>query len=1005
MQLQSNRSRDVRPRAILLASLAGACLGTTALAQVVQIGPQRADANKLFLRSATVDIDQRSLALEKIRPDRRAKSFVIQLDGAMTPERRAALEDAGVDLGAYLPANAYFADLSEADAQRLRALEFVRWADEYRPDWKLAPEVINQRRQYATPERQAIDADGKIVLNVALFEDADLNAAQDAITGIPGTQFKFIELVDDQHVLTVITAKGALRALSQIEQVQFIEEAPEVTPRNSTTRWIVQTNVSGDTPLYDAGIRGEGQIVAVVDGRVDQNHCSFNTTPNKILNYNSSPGSDFHGTHVAGTVVGDAGVNDDTRGIAYKGQMVFDTIPSFTESAFLSVLNQHHNQGARIHTNSWGDDFTTSYNGLPRAIDVYSHENEDGLVLFAVTNGSTLRNPENAKNVLAVGASRDTPSQDQHCTAGIGPTADGRRKPEIYAPGCSTRSASASSGCGTTSLTGTSMACPAVAGTAMLARQYYMDGFYPSGVANSGDAITPTGSLVKATLLNSTRDMTGISGFPSNLEGWGRVTLDDTLFLPGDSRRMVVRDVRHAQGLSTGGIDTSSFNVNSQGDPLRVTLVWHDAPAAFGASFTPVNNLDLVVTAPDGTVYRGNNFSNGTSASGGIADEINNVEQVLVPNPQLGSWTVSIEGTEVNDGPQGFALVSTGDISEGPQPLSVRIDTDVPALLPPDEALEVLFTIDPGDDTLVPGSPALNLDLGDGTFQRIPADLVAGETYSVMIPGADCDDAPAFFVTAAGEDTGAITSPPGGADNALSYNIGVITTVFTDDFETDTGWTVTNDPSLTDGAWERGIPLGGGDRSDPPTDSDGSGQAYLTDPADGNSDVDGGPTILTSPAFDLSGLSEATISYDRWYENSDPTDFFVVEISDGGPWVEVEDVSPTSNGSWVTRTVNVSDFVDLTSDVRIRFATADEPNDSVLEAGVDAVSVTSFTCESTAPCLGDCDDSGTVDFNDLTEMLFAFGDPAGIEACDADGNGVVDFNDLTAALFLFGPCE
>jgi hypothetical protein len=226
-----------------------------------------------------------------------------------------------------------------------------------------------------------------------------------------------------------------------------------------------------------------------------------------------------------------------------------------------------------------------------------------------------------------------------------------------------------------------------------------------------------------------------------------------------------------------------------------------------------------------------------------------------------------------------------------------------------------------------------------------------------------------------------------------------------DDFESDTGWTVTNDASLTAGAWERGLPLGGGDRSDPATDSDGSGQAFLTDPADDNTDVDGGPTILTSPAFDLSGLAEATISYDRWYENSDTSDFFTVEISDGGPWIEVEDVGPTSNGSWVTREINVSDFVNLTSNVRIRFATADDPNDSVLEAGVDAVGITSFTCESTAPCLGDCDDSGSVDFNDLTEMLFAFGDSASVESCDADESGVVDFNDLTTALFLFGPCE
>jgi len=61
------------------------------------------------------------------------------------------------------------------------------------------------------------------------------------------------------------------------------------------------------------------------------------------------------------------------------------------------------------------------------------------------------------------------------------------------------------------------------------------------------------------------------------------------------------------------------------------------------------------------------------------------------------------------------------------------------------------------------------------------------------------------------------------------------------------------------------------------------------------------------------------------------------------------------------------------------------------------------TCEATL-CLGDCDKSGAVDFNDLVSMLFVFGQDTG-DACDADESGTVDFNDLVSALFVFGPCE
>ncbi|RMH12363.1 MAG: hypothetical protein D6695_06840, partial [Planctomycetota bacterium] len=246
-----------------------------------------------------------------------------------------------------------------------------------------------------------------------------------------------------------------------------------------------------------------------------------------------------------------------------------------------------------------------------------------------------------------------------------GPTNDGRRKPEIYSPGCSIRSASASSSCSSTSLTGTSMAAPSIAGSAALVRQYYTEGFYPSGAANPSDAFIPSGALMKATLLNSTVDMTGISGYPSNREGWGRVLLHNTLVFDDDTRNLIIRDVRNNsnEALNTGDSFEMTFDVNSLFEPLKITLVWHDPPGAVNANPAYVNDLNLTLIGPTGE-FKGNVFSNGISATGGTYDFRNNVEMIYFPATAAGEYTLRVDAAAVNVGAQGYAIVISGDVSE-----------------------------------------------------------------------------------------------------------------------------------------------------------------------------------------------------------------------------------------------------------------------------------------------------------------------------------------------------
>ena len=102
-------------------------------------------------------------------------------------------------------------------------------------------------------------------------------------------------------------------------------------------------------------------------------------------------------------------------------------------------------------------------------------------------------------------------------------------------------------------------------------------------------------------------------------------------------------------------------------EPLKVSLAWTDRPGTIGADNPVVNNLDLEVTSPRGTRFVGNAYRDGVSVPGdGDADPRNNVEIVLVEDPEPGEWTLNVRANQVNSGElpgQGFALVASGDLS------------------------------------------------------------------------------------------------------------------------------------------------------------------------------------------------------------------------------------------------------------------------------------------------------------------------------------------------------
>ncbi|MEE8169068.1 MAG: trypsin-like peptidase domain-containing protein, partial [Phycisphaerae bacterium] len=319
--------------------------------------------------------------------------------------------------------------------------------------------------------------------------------------------------------------------------------------------------------------------------------------------------------------------------------------------------------------------------------------------------------------------------------------------------------------------------------------------------------------------------------------------------------------------------------------------------------------------------------------------------------------------------------------------------------------------VDQGGDLPDPGTGMLHFDDGMG-FTAIPMVEVTPNVYDAVFPAFGCGTVVDYYFSAQTIPGTPIFDPndaPLVTYEAISAD-GLISFAF--DFETAPGWTVEN-VSLTDGAWDRGIPVGGGDRFDPPTDFDGSGQCFLTDNVDGNSDVDGGPTRLISPAFDLTAATDPSLSYARWFYNDDnDADRLDVELSDddGTSWVLVESV-PSASG-WFEQSVQITNFVNLTATVRVRFSATDNPNNSLTEAGVDKFAIVEVECAA-APCTkGDVNVDGLIDGDDIvgfSRVLIegSAADPAEFCAVDMDDDGFlepVDDVNLFVTCLLTGPC-
>lgn len=527
-----------------------------------------------------------------------------------------------------------------------------------------------------------------------------------------------------------------IEELEQTRNLVWAEPQAPVRLLNHTSVWRCQSGESGVTPIFDRGLRGEGQVIGIMDSGLDVDDCRFddpvvglpavnqadgietNAEHRKILAVDFHWDADWpprplswddngHGTHVAGSAVGDVlgnQVHDGVDGMAPGAKLVIQDGGALVDDCadlpglgcpvkpLEPVLQQAWAQGARIHTNSWGDEENFlpygRYTERTADVDRFMWNHKDTLVFFAAGNSGpewdTVISPSTGKNVVSVGATLHGDFEPT-CTvvfSSRGWTHDGRIKPDVLAPGMWVISAATNfvvpgPSCSNTQKSGTSMAAPTAAGLGALVRQYFTDGFYPAGFARAVDGFEPTAALIKAVLIASAVDLSTRGcpdePIPSRDQGWGLIQLDTALAFEGDDHRLLVDD--HRVGFATPDDEpvTTRVAVTEPG-PLKVVLVWTDAPSSSLATSNLVNDLDLVVRGPGG-VFHGNVFSGGNSIEGGQADRVNNVEVVFLPDAEKGEWTIEVAPHAIPVPDQDYALVITGPVrlEEGPRQPSGRV--------------------------------------------------------------------------------------------------------------------------------------------------------------------------------------------------------------------------------------------------------------------------------------------------------------------------------------------
>ena len=635
------------------------------------------------------------------------EKYIIQFIGPIKAEWQEELRELGVKIHEFRHRFNLIVEMDGLTKDEVEELYYVNWVGMYQPAYRFNSALLKET--------------DPLFLEVRVFESNDAVKMAEEIHTLGGT----IHHIHGNRIMVKINSED-IPSIAHLHNINSITTAAEkYYTCNHNATWITQTNEFENRKVTDSNITGLGQIITVMDSELyganssnldhemwaDPENNTVGEDHRKIIEhyvpldaYGDLNNGGYHGTHVVGTVLGDSPPYNNYSnhdGNALEARLIFQDIDNNSDSSVYPPDDMYGNawtpsyiSDSRVHTNSWGGG--TNYSGWGLDGDQFIWDYKDYNILFAMGNDqssvspNTLTQQAEGKNIISVGSVDKAPNQnDVSSFSSRGYADDGRIKPTIMHVGQSVISSSRSTN-GYTSLSGTSMATPGIAGQIAQIRQYYEDGWYPYGFSNPTNDFNPSNALIRATLINGAVEINGSRAyqndnrFPNGDQGYGRSKLDRVLHFDGDERNLIVNDSwNEGVELNTGESWERTFVVIDPDQEVEVTLAWTDYPGSSGANQANpaiVNDLDLEVTAPNGTRYVGNAFTgfnpgfsepNPTSnpwngLRSGEFDGLNVEENILLlpeyNGVQEGTYQVTVTAHQVSSGSQPFAVVVSGGV-------------------------------------------------------------------------------------------------------------------------------------------------------------------------------------------------------------------------------------------------------------------------------------------------------------------------------------------------------